>query len=200
MSGALLRGSWGMPAPPPPWNIFNLEINLVQSGAKNNHPFWQECCLFHKTNVSFPETGLHFSLKSARSDDNKPTKFSDSRTSSKHVKHTEAERVSRTADDSGGQKSKQKQWFPSLKHQRLLLPLFSPPWLYRRCFWEPELLVADWERVTLLGDWPLALLSLCGRWLDGIRICCNDKLLPDLSLPSNWHKGKQVNLVSVANH
>ena len=51
------KGVLGHARPPPPRNIFNLEINLVQPGAKKTHPFWQECCLFHKTNVSFPWNG-----------------------------------------------------------------------------------------------------------------------------------------------
>ena len=68
MSGTLLWGSGSCP----PGNVFNLEINLVQSGAKKRlfdkiRFVDVPSCLYRWTNVSFPETGLHFSLKSAKS-------------------------------------------------------------------------------------------------------------------------------------
>ena len=53
-----------------PGHVFNIEINLVQSGAQKRL-FAKKCgctyvCLFSWTNESFPETGLHFSLKSTK--------------------------------------------------------------------------------------------------------------------------------------
>ena len=53
-----------------PGHVFNLEINLVQSEAKKNFlPRFLDVptCLFRWTNEIFPETGLHFFLKSAKS-------------------------------------------------------------------------------------------------------------------------------------
>ena len=53
-----------------PGHVFNVEINLMQSGAKKKtlcQDFWMYLRLFHSTNGIFPETGLHFSLKSAKS-------------------------------------------------------------------------------------------------------------------------------------
>ena len=55
----------------PPGNGFNLEINLVQSGAKKDFltRFLDVNVLFslNGSDVSFLETGLHFSLKSVKS-------------------------------------------------------------------------------------------------------------------------------------